>query len=114
MSGTNVHSKKENKYSACSKIIPTTPEKGLEIPPETSKPSPTIKQVKSESLGLDISPASECEIKENGEVFDKSGKKIGEISIEEMNEARQIRKQRAPSRDKAKVKANSENGEMDK
>lgn len=100
MSSTNVHSKKDcNKYCASAQIIPTTPEKGLEIPPKNSKPGPTRYAVKSEELVLEISSVGNYEVQQDGTVIDRtSGEKLGKVSEKECKDNQEIRVQRAPSK----------------
>lgn len=100
MSSTNVHSKQNsNKYCASAQIMPTTPEKGLDVPPKKAKPGPTRYSIKSEELVLEISTVGDYELQKDGTVIDRnSGEKIGKISMREVSDNKQIRVQRAPSK----------------
>ena len=100
MSSTNVHSQKNsNKYCAAAQMIPTTPEKGLEIPPKKAKPGPTRYAVKSEELGLEISSVGSYEIQKDGTVIDSNnGEELGKVSMREVKNNQEIRVQRAPSK----------------
>ncbi len=101
MSSTIVHSKSEdsNKYCASAQIIPTTPEKGLDIPPKNSKPGPTRYSIKSEELVLEISSVGNYTVQKDGTVINtKSGEELGKVSLQECNTNREIRVRRAPSK----------------
>ena len=110
MSSTNVHSvKASNKYCASAQIIPTTPEKGLDILPKNAKPGPTRTEIDNEELVLAISAVGEYTVEKDGTVVDKSSKEIlGKISVEKSREDKDIRAKRAPS-----IYAKIENKEME-
>lgn len=110
MSSTNVHSvKTSNKYCASAQIIPTTAEKGLDIPPKNAKPGPTRAEINNEELVLAISAVGEYTVEKDGTVVDKSSKEIlGKISVEKSREDKDIRAKRAPS-----IYAKRENKEME-
>ena len=92
MSSTNVHSvKASNKYCASAQIIPTTPEKGLDIPPKNAKPGPTRTEIDNAELVLAISAVGEYTVEKDGTVVDKSSKEIlGKISVEKSREDKDI------------------------
>lgn len=104
MSSTNVHSQQNhNKYCAVAQIIPTTPEKGLEIPPKNAKPGPTRDSIRNEEFVLEISGVGQYTLQKDGTVVDISSKeKIGKVSIKESQENKNIRTKRAPSKYAAK------------
>lgn len=104
MSSTNVHSEKQsNKYCAAAQIIPTTPEKGLDIPPKNAKPGPSRMDIMNDDLVLNISAVGEYEIKKDGTVVDLSSKgKIGKISLEICEKNEKSRVKVAPSKYKRK------------
>ena len=100
MSSTNVQSRQtSNKYCASAQVIPTTPEKGLEIPPKNAKPGPAKNAVKSEEFVLEISSVGNYEVQRDGTVIDcTNGEKLGMVSLKECKDNREIRVQRAPSK----------------
>ena len=100
MSSTNVHSEQNtNKYCASAQIIPTIPEKGLEIPPKNAKPGPTRNAVKSEEFVLEISSVGNYTLQQDGMVIDKdNGTKLGKVSMQQSYTNKEIRSQRAPSK----------------
>ena len=100
MSSTNVHSgQSHNKYCAAAQMIPTTPEKGLDIPPKQAKPGPTKASIESGELVLEISIVGDYTLQNDGTVVDRnSGERLGRISTRESEENMDIRSQRAPSK----------------
>ena len=104
MSSTNVHSEKQsNKYCAAAQIIPTSPEKGLDIPPKNAKPGPSRMDIMNEDLVLNISAVGDYEVKKDGTVIDLNSKEvIGKVSPEICEKNKESRAKVAPSKYKKK------------
>ncbi len=99
MSSTNVHSEQNsNKYCASAQIIPTTPEKGLEIPPKNAKSGPTRYAVSNEELVLEISSVGTYELQDGIVISQENGGKLGKVSMVQAKNNSEIRGQRAPSK----------------
>ena len=104
MSSTNVHSEKQsNKYCAVAQIIPTTPEKGLDIPPKNAKPGPSRRDIMNDDLVLNISAVGDYEVENDGTVVDLGSKEVlGKVSMEKCKKNKKLRSKVAPSKYKNK------------